>query len=519
VSTVSVGESHAGNLKLDADVVIVGSGAGGAVVAAELAEAGQRVVVLEEGPHCPASEYQNMRPSQHMRKVWRDGGMTVAVGVGDSPIINVTMGRAIGGSSMLTGGVCFRTPASVLDHWERELGLSELTPKGLEQAFEAVERSVHVETVPEDMRSRSTQLFGLGAKQRGFELKPLRRNTKGCHGCGRCNFGCPHGAKMSVDMTYLPRALRAGAQVWSGCLVEELIIRGDRAAGVRGRLLGSPGGRSGWRRGRHRELEVRAPRVVLAAGSYHTPLLLLRSGVGVRSGQVGRNMTLHPGFRMFARFEEEVQGWQGALQSAYSDAFEDDRITLVSLFVPPGVLAATMHGFGPEHRKRAEQVPHLAVFGGMIHDAGGGTVRRGPGREPVVTYRMAKEDRAAVPKLIRATAETFLAAGAKEVFPPILGQEGVDADGFRKLDLDHIPSSRLECSSQHPLGSCRMGSSPQSSVVDPDGQSWDISELYIADGSVVPTSLGVNPQLTIMAMATRIAWKMRERRPARIPGS
>lgn len=511
---VSKGDAHEGNLKLDADVVVVGSGAGGAVVAAELAEAGQRVIVLEEGPHCPVDEYKHMRPSQHLRRVWRDGGMTVAVGVGDSPVINVTMGRTVGGSSMLTGGVCFRTPESVLGHWERELGLGELTPSGLDSAFEAVEKSIHVETVPEDMRSRSTQLFAQGAAQKGFELKPLRRNTKGCHGCGRCNFGCPHGAKLSVDISYLPRASRAGAQIWSDCLVEELIIRGDRAAGVRGRLLGGPSGPLDWIRGRRRELEVRAPRVVLAAGSYHTPLLLMRSGVGRRSHQVGRNMTLHPGFRMFARFEEEVQGWQGSLQSAYSDAFEQDRITLVSLFVPPGVLAATMHGFGPEHRRRAEQVKNIAVFGGMIHDAGGGTVRRGPGREPVVTYRMAEEDREAVPKLIRATAETFFAAGAKEVFPPILGQPGLDADAFRSLDLEHIPSNRLECSSQHPLGSCRMGSSPKSSVVDPDGQCWDVSELYVADGSVVPTSLGVNPQLTIMAMATRIAWKMRERRPA-----
>ena len=221
-------------------------------------------------------------------------------------------------------------------------------------------------------------------------------------------------------------------------------------------------------------------------------------------------MTLHPGFRMFARFDEEVRGWSGALQSAYTDAFEDDGITLVSLFVPGGVLAATMQGFGPQLMRRAAQLPNMAVFGGMIHDQGGGVVRRGPGRVPLVTYRMSKRDRATIPTIIRALAETFFAAGAREVFPPILGQPGVDADGFRALDLARLPARRIECSSQHPLGSCRMGASPSSSVVDSYGRCWQVPNLYLVDGSIVPTSLGVNPQQTIMAMATRIGWHLRE---------
>ncbi len=504
------GRAHRGDLRLDADAVIVGSGAGGPVVAAELAEAGERVIVLEEGPHVPLSEYRHMRPSQHLRSVWRDGGMTVALGVGDTPVINVTMGRCVGGSSMLTGGVCFRTPERILDVWVHERGLRGLTAHNLEPCFEAVEKAVHVEEVPLHMRSRSTTLFGEGAERLGFSLKPLKRNTRGCQGCGRCNFGCPEGAKMSVDLSYLPRAQAAGAHVWSDCRVDDLIIEGRRAVGVRGRVLNGNGRM--WRRDEGGKLEVRAKRVVIAAGSYHTPLLLLKAGID-KSGQVGRNMTLHPGFRMFARFDEPVHGWKGALQSAYSDHLEHQGITLVSLFIPAGVIAATMHGFGPALTRRAEHIPHMCVFGGMIHDEAGGVVRRGPGREPVVTYRMSRRDRATVPHVIRALAETYFAAGAREVFPPILGQAGVDADGFRRLDLDRIPAMRLECSSQHPLGSCRMAASPDHGVVDDCGKVWGVDGLYLADGSVVPTSLGVNPQLTIMAMATRIAWHLRESRP------
>lgn len=507
---VQIGREHRGDLRLDADVVIVGSGAGGAVVARLLAEAGQRVVVLEEGPHVPLSRYRTMRPSQHLRSVWRDGGMTVAVGIGDTPTINVTMGRCIGGSSMLTGGVCFRTPDRILDTWVKERGLSELGPAAMAPHFDEVEEAIHVEEVPRAMRSRSTALFDEGARKLGYPLQPLRRNTKDCKGCSRCNFGCPEGAKMSVDLSYLPQAAAAGAQIWSDCRVDRVMVEGGRAVGVRGRVLN--GGARPWRRHEGGKLEVNAKRVVLAAGAYHTPLIMMRSGIGRRNRHLGHHMTVHPAFRMFGRFDEEVLGWKGALQSAYTDHFEDLGYTLVSLFIPPGVIAATMPGFGAELTERAKTVPHISVFGGMIHDEGGGVVRRGPGREPVVTYHMDRRNRASIPQLIRIMAETYFAAGANEVFPPILGQSPVDADGFAKLDLDRIPSTRLECSSQHPLGSCRMASRKQDGVVDASGQSFDVEELFVADGSVVPSSLGVNPQVTIMAMAHRIGSLLRERR-------
>ena len=498
-------------LVLDVDVVIVGSGAGGAVVACELAEAGQSVLVLEEGPHVPVERYSKFRVSESMRTVWRDGGVTVALGRGDTPMINVTMGRCVGGSSMLTGGVCFRVPEHVLDVWRDDRGLDWYTPRALEKCFESVERAVHVEEVPVAMRSRGTALFAEGATRRGFELEPMRRNTKGCNGCGRCNFGCPHGAKMSVDMTYLPRAIAAGARVVSDCHIEKIVVRGRRAVGVRGRLLDERGKK-------HAKVQIRAKRVVIAAGSVHTPAILRRSGIGTECGQLGKNMTLHPGFRVFARFDDPVRGWQGALQSAYSDAFMDERITLTGLFVPPGVLAATMPGFGPAHAKRTRDIPYLAMFGGMIHDEGGGELVFPPfGGEPVMTYRMDPLDRAAVPRIIRHMGETFFAAGAREVFAPVFGMHGLDADAFRKLDLESIPASKIECSSQHPLGTCRMGISAGNSVVDGTGAAWDVEELYLADGSIVPTSLGVNPQLTIMALATRVAWHLRDKKFAPMP--
>ncbi|HEX7668766.1 MAG TPA: FAD-dependent oxidoreductase, partial [Polyangiaceae bacterium] len=160
-----------------ADVVVVGSGAGGAVVAAHLAEAGQSVVVLEEGPHVPQERYGRMRPSETLRHLWRDGGLTMAMGLGNTPVINVMMGECVGGSSVLTGGVCFRTPGAVLREWAERFGLEELDEACMEPYFDDVERSVHVEEVPEAMRSLSTVMFARGAERCGRPVRPLRRNT------------------------------------------------------------------------------------------------------------------------------------------------------------------------------------------------------------------------------------------------------------------------------------------------------------------------------------------------------
>ncbi len=489
-----------GDLDLECDVVVVGSGTGGAVVAAQCAEAGQDVVVLEEGKHHSPEEYGKNRPSETLRKIYRDGGTGFAWGIGNSPLINVTMGKAIGGSSLLTGGVCFRVPPKVLDEWRVDRRLTEMTEAHLEPYFEEVERDCHVAEVPVHMRSRATELFGIGAEKLGYSIRSNHRNTDGCNGCGRCNFGCPHGAKMSVDLTYLPRAVKAGARIYSSCLVDRIRHHDGRATGVSGTIRGGEG-----------QLRVRARRVVLSAGSYHSPLVLKRSGVGARSRQVGRNMTLHPGFRMMALFDEDVRGWRGALQSAHSEAFDEERITLMSVFTPPGVLAAAMPGVGPELARNASTIPNIAMFGGLVHDEGGGRVRRGFGREPFVTYTMSGADRAAARRVIRLMAETYFAAGARKVYLPILSGSAVDADGLKAIDLDRIPMRRLECSSQHPLGTCRMGSEARDSVVDPNGEAWDLRDLWVADGSILPTSLGVNPQVPIMSMALRTARRMLDR--------
>lgn len=487
-----------------ADVVVVGSGAGGAVVAATLAEAGKRVVVVEEGPYYRAEDYQRFAPSESVRRMFREGGMVLAFGVGQTPMISITLGRAVGGSSLLTGGVCFRIPGEVHERWERELGLGEMSEKKFADAYADVEKRIDVVTVPESMRSESTRRYVDGGRKLGIEFEPLRRNTGNeCTGSARCNFTCPAGAKRSVDVSYLPSATRHGALILSDALVNKLIVSGGRAAGVEGRLLGGTLGGPG------HTFRIHAPVVVLAAGTLHTPLILMRAGVGRASDVVGRNVTLHPAVRIVGRFDDPVKGWDGSLQSVYSDHYHHDGIKLVGVYTAVNFLAAGLPGVGPTLRQRARGLGNSAVFGAMIHDEGGGRVRLGPGREPVLSYEMAPRDLARLRKAITILAELSLAAGAKEVFSSAYGFPPIrNMDDARKMESAKLDARRIECMAFHPLGSARAGRDARSGVVDQRGEAFDLPGLFVADGSVLPTSIGVNSQVPIMATATRIAWEM-----------
>ncbi len=206
-----------------------------------------------------------------------------------------------------------------------------------------------------------------------------------------------------------------------------------------------------------------------------------------------------------------MKGWEGALQSAYGDQYEQSEgILFNSVFVPNGVLAATMPGFGPAHAKLRNQVAHLAIFGGMLHDDAMGRVRSGFGREPWLTYRMSPRDRGRIPGLLRRMGDTWFAAGAKRIFLPIFGAPPLTQEQFKGFQLDGIPGRLLECSSQHPLGTCTMGTDEKRSVVNDRGAVWNTRGLHVACGSIMPSSLGVNPQLAIMTMAKRIATLLAE---------
>jgi choline dehydrogenase-like flavoprotein len=232
---------------------------------------------------------------------------------------------------------------------------------------------------------------------------------------------------------------------------------------------------------------------------------------GVRAAQVGKNVTVHPSVRVSAQFEEALDGHNGALQSVYSDDFGNEGLTIVGVHSPPNVLAAALPGVGPSHRAVIRQMRGLAVIGGLVHDKGGGQIRRGPGREPILWYRMDPGDLRKVRHLITVLGEIAFAAGAKLVYPPVFGISGLrDVQELRRMEHEPLDPRRIECIAFHPLGSARMSHDSSLGVVREDGQVHGVEGLYVADGSILPTSIGVNSQEPVMAMATSIAWKLSE---------
>ena len=489
------------DVELQTEVIVIGSGSGGAVVAHELARAGREVVILEEGRYIRPEVYGSWRPSQTLRRMGRSGGSMVALGIGDSPTLNLLAGSCVGGSSVMTGGVCFRIPEHVHEEWTHTLNTSSISAQAMEPFYRHVEQMIHVEEVPAAMRTRGTELFLKGAQRMGRQIFPISRNTKGCCGCSRCNFGCPNQAKLSVDLTFLPKAIEAGARIFADFRVERIKTERGRVVGVEGAILREPD-----RKPAHR-FTLRAKQVVLAAGTLHSPLILQRSRIGRASGQVGRNVTLHPSFRVGALFDDPVYNWRGSLQSAYCKHPSDPKLIFISASAPVNFLAATIPGFGASWMERVYgQMRHMATFGGMVHDQAGGRIWTSFGGEPIITYQLDPQDKRSMLEGIRFLAEGFFQAGAREVLLPIIGLPPVhDMDHLRKIDLPSLPGTRLESISFHPLGSCRMGSDPRRSVVDVEGQAHDAKGLWIADGSVFPTSVGVNTQLPIMTMAARTA--------------
>lgn len=488
------------NLDLSTEVLIIGSGAGGAVVAGELADGGYSVTVVEEGGHYSRKDYSKFTPSETFRYMYRDYGGTPVMGIGDTPLILLQHGRCVGGSSTVNGGVCFRTPDYVIDDWREKHQLSTFTQERMEGIFERIESKVQVGRVPEELHSGGARKIIEISQKKGLSGHTIDRNVVDCDGCCRCISCCPHDNKKSVLITYLKTAREKGATVYSDMRVDELIIKGGKAVGARGSVLDR---RTGCRR---HKFSIRAKVVVVAASSVGTPLLLQKAGVGRRSGQVGRNLTLHPGARVYGVFDEPLEAWKGAFQSYVIDEFYQEGIKMITIIPPTGVVAATLPGFGEENWEHMQNFRNLSAFGVMISDVSTGRVRHVLNRVPLLTYKMLPEDKSKLLRGLIRLGQMYFEAGAHTVYLPFHQTPVVRSrDELDSLNVDKIKGKWVESGSQHPLGTCRMGVNPKTSVVSESGETHDVKNLFVADGSIVPTSVAVNPQITIMSLATKVA--------------
>lgn len=486
--------------KIVADVVVVGSGAGGAVAAATLARAGLDVVVLEEGPPVNRGDVEGHRPAERLFQFYRDGGLTFTLG---TPVMSLPMGCAVGGTTVVNSGTCFRTPETVLASWAAS-GIAEIDPDAMAPWFDSIEEVLGVQPVPEEVMGANGDVMRRGAEHLGLSGGPIRRNIRGCHGHGACAFVCPVDAKQAMHVSYLPRATAADAKVYSGVKVRTIHLESGRAAGVVADVLDPQTGRKAG------TLQVDARATVLSAGAIFTPALLARQRLGRSSGQLGRNLVIHPGAGTTARFEEPLHAWRGTMQSYYVDERLSNGVLLEATFPPPGLgySAGSLPGWGPDKALFA-LYPHMASFGSIIGDAGVGRVRPFGHNGVSIQYSLTRQDAAKVVEGIAMSAEIFFAAGAMEVYPML---PGLDAIGSA-AEVRHVREGRwrpadLHLSAYHPMGSARMGADPSNSVVNSFGQVWDVPDLFVFDASVLPSSCHVNPQITIMALVARMATRL-----------
>lgn len=478
------GSDLPGSRTINVDACVVGTGAGGGPVAAGLAEAGLRVAILEEGAlHEPAS--LTARPRDMTSRLYRDGGQLVTVG---TPPIVLPLGRAVGGTTLINSGTCFRTPGPVLGRWREEHGLDGLTP-GL---FARVEEAIGVRQVTPELAGDNAAVVRRGAEALGVSGQFLFRNARGCIGSGVCAFGCPSGAKQHAGAVFAPRAWQAGATTYTRCRAERLEVERGAVRAVVART--AAGGR----------LTIRAERTILACGALLTPLLLRRHGIGTGSGALGRHLTIHPASAARALMDHELDPWRGVPQSFFVDELADEGILLEGIAGPPDQAAMATPGQGAEHRERMAAVRRTATFGVMVADTAEGRVR-GLRDRPLVRYDLHPQDAERFRRGFVLLARIFFAAGAREVLVPLGGVPVLRDGDVAPLQRATIRPRHVKAMAFHPLGTARAGADPRRTVCDTDLAVRGVGGLYVADGSVLPSSPQVNPQLTIMALATRLA--------------
>jgi choline dehydrogenase-like flavoprotein len=484
---------------LDCDVVIVGSGAGGGVMAGQLSAAGLDVIVVERGGYHAESDFDQLE-WRSIRRRYLYGGLLSTADQG----IGILAGSCLGGGTVINYTTSFRTPDRLRAEWARTSGLPFLTQDAFTRALDAVCVRLNVNR-DHNRLSRREECLTRGLQALGWHHARMPRNVDGCTQddvCGYCGFGCVRGAKRSMVKTYLSDALQHGARILADCHIDRVSLHAGRATGVVGRTVQG-----------HR-VSLRARRVVLAAGALETPALLLRSGL---NGSVGHHLRLHPLTAVWGVYDEEVRPWTGTIQAAYSDQFADlddgyglklETTGIHPLFMTFG----TPWSSAAHYDRTMRQLAHTAPIGLLLRDRSEGRVRLHRSGGPVVDYRVSRYDQGHVRRGIEGAARVHQAAGAREIFVtqnrPIPFQPGGRQsleDWMTSIDAVGYGSNQTIYFSWHQMGTCRMGASPDRSVVGESGECHSVKDLFVADASLFPSASGVNPMITIAALAHHVA--------------
>jgi choline dehydrogenase-like flavoprotein len=488
---------------IDCDVVIVGSGSGGGAAAARLAEGGLDVVVLEEGGHYGSEKYSR-RVTDTIRRLYRDGGISIIYG---KPSIVFQEGRCVGGSTVMNGGMSWHTPESVMNVWKTDHGIPYMNPKDMEPYFQYVDQSINVDWQHPDSLSHGDLIFRDSAESLGMPVTANRRSQKNCRGSNVCILGCPDDRKQAVHITYIPRAIQAGARIYTDCKVTQILTDLSSVKGVTAEIIDRETRRKKY------ALTVRAKMVFLAGGAIQTPSLLKRNRLANKTARVGKNFLCHPNVKVVGIYDRDIYQWKGVHQGCQVHHFLSEGFTLAPGGVPPGVIAFSLPQFGGNNLRVMEQYNQMLVTGAVVQDSTSGSVRNLPGD---IIFPWYKIDRVQEQRIRRSTAlmaQIHFNAGAKKVLLPFTCLPELNSmDEVKKISTAIIKPRDMEIFTVHAMGTCAMGSNPKRHVVKPNGETWDVKNLFIGDASILPTCTKLNPQVTIQALATKISDEILERK-------
>jgi choline dehydrogenase-like flavoprotein len=488
-------ESRGRSLKIEADVAIIGAGAGGCAAAAALSERGLKVALVEEGRHWQPSEFKP-KTSFAFQHLYQARGARSLRG---NAIIPMPGGRGVGGSTLINSAICFRCPPDVLRTWRETHGCHTLTDDRFGPYFERIWSTLGVTVNPIAVQRNNNLIFREGAEKLGLDGAFLARSAPGCVGCGICQYGCPSGGKLSVDRTFLTEAVaRGNTAAVSDCRMTAARTEGGRVVAVSGTLLDPETQETVG------EVEVRAERFVLSGGPIGSPLFLLANGLADRE-HCGNHLVVHPTIGSLARFPQRIEPWSGVTQGYYVDCWSRGFLLQTYTVTPDQYFLVLQTRLGAETMKVLADLAHIASAGTLVHDEdSAGRVQHTPAG-PDLSYFLGEGDKRKLIDGMRLCTEVFFAAGAEEVYPGRIGlariQKPADIEASLPYSLD---PTELMLYASHPMGTCRMGSDPATSVVDPEGRVWGWDNLHVADASIFPTSLGVNPQVTTMAMGLHV---------------
>lgn len=489
----------------EVDVVVVGSGPSGSVVAHELAAAGHRVALVEEGPPFTPGEFVH-DSNLSMARTLREGGLRSPVGT----FMPILQAICLGGASLVNSAMCVRPPAFVFDSWATRFDLEQTSRADLDPHYDAVGEFIGVAPTPDAVQGRRNLLFRDGCKALGYSNEPSDRNVRGCRGSGECFTGCRSRAKQSMDITYIPEAMKHGARVFTSLQVQRVMGAGRRVWGVEGQVVEPFTGRLG------AKFRINARLVVLAAGCMATPVLLQKSGdMANDSRQVGRNLQFHPGCAVGGVYPEPVDPLFGATQSYQSLQFLREGFKLETMWSSPAALAVRTPGLGADLVRRLSQIDRTVIWDGIAsaNRSLGRVSARFDSMDPVIRWKLHPEDAGILIRAIHELVRIHFAAGAERVLP---GVSGLPAELGSVEEADVLASwkprpSDLTTASSHVFCTTRMHGDPGQGVVDELGRCHGMDNLYIADTGTFPACPSVNPMFTVMALAHRQAQALKDR--------